>query len=371
MTDLFVLAAEPSADLQGAKLVEELLKSNPRLHITAMAGPRMRSLPIDALYPMEKLQVMGFLDVLLSLPKIIHWFFRVRNQILKLNPKAVVCIDYPGFNLRLAKSLRKKGFKGKLIHYVCPTVWAWGKKRIPLMEKNLDLLMTLFPFEKACFSLTKLPVEHVGHPLANDIPPPSTHQESNRLGLFPGSRETEIQRNFPLQLQVAKRLLSQNPSMQVAVSIAHPARAELLKKIAADFPLTFIPPDKNYDLMRTCRLALATSGTVTLELALHEVPTVVNFAIRPLDVFLATKVFRINLPFYCIVNIIASKRAFPELFGPNLTEEALFSEAQALWFNESARQLCRDGCRTVRHLLGDSQAASRAAHLILSQLQSS
>ena len=133
MTDVLILAAEPSADLQGAKLIEELLQQRPGLNIAAMAGPRMRALPIEALFPMENLQVMGFLDVAARLPKIARQFFAVRSRILALQPKGVVCIDYPGFHLRLERSLRKKGYRGKLIHYICPTVWAWGKKRIPLM----------------------------------------------------------------------------------------------------------------------------------------------------------------------------------------------------------------------------------------------
>lgn len=366
--DLFLIAAEPSADLQGAKLIEALLTLAPHLRIAAVAGPRMRKLPIQTLFPMENLQVMGFIDVLKALPKIGKQFFAIRNTILSLNPKSVVTIDYPGFNLRLAKSLRKKKFPGKLIHYICPTVWAWGKKRIPLMEQNLDLLLTLFPFEKNCFSKSKMQIEHVGHPLTGAIPP-NFQKREKILAIFPGSRHHEIERNLPLQLAVAKRIKAQDPSLQIAISISSLDKEEQIRNLVQDFPSLLIPPDKHYALMQTAQLAIATSGTVTLELALHNTPTVVNYAIRPLDLFLAQKVFRIHLPFYCLVNIIASKEVFPEFFGPRLTEEALYSAAIKLWTDAEKQQECKQECEEIRRLLGDKNASEQAANRIMKTLR--
>ncbi len=309
---------------------------------------------------------MGFIDVIFALPKIIQQFRAIRKKILELQPKAVVCIDYPGFNLRLEQSLRKKGYKGKLIHYVCPTVWAWGKKAIPKMAKTLDLLIPLFPFEKKCFEHTSLPVKYFGHPLVSSIRsfnPDPCFRQGKILALFPGSREIEINRNFPLQLKIARKLQELDPELQIAVSIAHPDRKEQIRSYAPNALL--IPPEQNYDLMHNAHLALAKSGTVTLELALHGIPTVVNFAIRPIDVFIAQKIFKIDLPFYCIVNIIGSKEIFPELFGPNLTEESLFKAAKKLWFDETARKNCLDGCKEVETLLGEGKASEAAAQEIL------
>jgi lipid-A-disaccharide synthase len=236
------------------------------------------------------------------------------------------------------------------------------------MAQNLDLLMTLFPFEKECFAHTPLNVAYVGHPLTAAIPPIQKRKTSNLLALFPGSRAAEIERNFSLQLNVAKRLMNKDPGIQVAVSISHPDREERLKTIASGLPVRFVPPERNYELMRECHLGLATSGTVTLELALHGTPAVVNFAIRPLDVFLAQKIFRINLPFYCIVNIIASKGIYPELFGPNLTEDRLLAEAETLWFDETKRAQCQRDCAEVRKILGENDASKEAARLILTNL---
>lgn len=362
MIDLFIATGEPSGDLHGAKLIEELLALRPDLKIGAVAGPQMRKLKIREFFRMESLSVMGFIDVVLALPKIVKQFFSIRKKILELSPKAVVLIDYPGFHLRLERSLRKKGYTGKLIHFICPTVWAWGKKRIPLMAQHLDLLLAIFPFEKKCFTHTQLPVRYVGHPLAAPIAAyaPSGKFQGKILGLFPGSRETEIERNLPLQLRVARRLRALDSSLQIAVSKT---------QFDLDVPdAILVPPEENYELMRASRLAIATSGTVTLELALHGTPTVVGFAIKPLDCFIAQKILRIDLPFYCIANIVVDKPVFPELFGPHFTEEQLFFWAQKLWFDEGARAECLRGCAEVHKSLGVKRAAAEAATAILSTM---
>ncbi|MBU6446056.1 MAG: lipid-A-disaccharide synthase, partial [Verrucomicrobia bacterium] len=229
MIDLFIATGEMSGDVNGAKLVEELLQLRPHLKIGAVAGPHMRKWPIQTFFQMESLKVMGFLDLLPALPKLIWMFYAIRRKILQLNPKAVVCIDYPGLHLRLERSLRKKGYTGKLIHFICPTVWAWGKKRIPLMAQNLDLLLTLFPFEKSCFTGTTLNVQYVGHPLALPIAQfkPAGQFSGKILGLFPGSRKTEIERNLPLQLKIARKLKEADPELQIAISqTGFPIQAE-------------------------------------------------------------------------------------------------------------------------------------------------
>lgn len=367
MTDLFIIAAEPSGDLHGSRLIEALLAKRSDLKIGAVAGPLMRAQRIEALFAMEKLQAMGFIDVLGALPGIARQFFAIRKKILSLNPKGVVCIDYPGFNLRLEASLRKHGYRGKIIHYVCPTVWAWGKKRIYRMAETLDLLLTLFPFEKECFSSTSLRVEYVGHPLVSQIRPAEmTNQKANILALFPGSRKTEILRNFSLQMAAAKKLLELDPTLEIAVSVAQSSFEPLLRSLSQGTPVRFYSFNQKIELMRAAKAAIATSGTVTLELALHAVPTVVNFAIRPLDLFIAQKIFRIDLPFYCIVNIAVSKRVFPELFGPNLTPDSLFFWARKLLADDSARAEVQAGCALLRKSLGTQDGASAAAQSIIS-----
>ena len=364
MTDLFLLAAEPSADLQGSLLVQKLLELKPHLTLSSVAGPRMRALGLPHILPMEELQVMGFIDVFIALPKILKIFFKLRDTILKMNPKAVICIDYPGFNLRLERSLKKKGYRGKLIHYVCPAVWAWGKKRIPLMVQNLDLLLTFFPFEPDCFSHTSLDVRYVGQPLVHVIQNHAydlSFAQKKFLSLFPGSRKTEIERNLPLQWECAKKLKEKYPELEIALSLSHEQFRSLINEIIPE-NVRICLPGQNYDLMKQTYLALATSGTVILELGLHQVPTVVTFAIKPWDVFIARNILQIRLPYYSIVNIILQTEVFPELFGPNLSLENLFSKAEELLLQR--RERCKKDLENLTSTLSKKNAILQAAYAI-------
>lgn len=366
---LFILAAEPSADLHGAHLIDALRSFEPSLSIFGIAGPRMREKKIHSCGRMEDFQVMGFTDVVAALPRLLRRFRQIRKTILDINPAAVVCIDYPEFNIRLERSLRRHGYHGKLIHYICPTVWAWGKRRIPIMAQNLDLLLTIFPFEKQCFKHTSLEVQYVGHPLIKKI---ASYQPSidfydryqldktkRLLAIFPGSRTTEIQRNFPLQLQAAAFLQKKFPDLEIAISLAHEQHRHLLTS-----PFSIIEPAHHYDLMKHAYLAIATSGTVTLELALFQVPTVAHYAIKPFDVFLAQKIFRINLPHYVIVNILMNQTVFPELFGPHLTLSSLIHHAEIFLKDQETRQKCDSACSELKKLLGRSDASQEAAKII-------
>jgi lipid-A-disaccharide synthase len=346
--DFFIIAGEPSGDLHGARLIEQLLRARPDVRIAAVAGPRMRSLGIPCFAPMESLKVMGFTDVLVALPKIARFFFSLRKHILTLRPKAVITIDYPGFNLRLQRALSKRGYQGRRIHYVCPTVWAWGKGRIRQMAEDLDLLIPLLPFEAQCFRHTQLRVEYHGHPLAAEIKPaPLT--DTPLLALFPGSRPQEITRNLPLQLQAARQLQADDPTVQIAISSAGEEQRRIIQSLAPEAAL--YPPSENRALMRACRLALATSGTVTLELALHGTPTIVTYAVKPWDQFLVTRILRIRLPYYSLPNLILGFEVFPELFGSNLTLSRLAHHAHTLWSDSNARSACRAACLTLREQL--------------------
>ena len=369
--DIYIVAGEPSGDLHGAQLIEAIYSYAPHLCIAAIAGPRMRAYPIECHTRMEDLQVMGFTDVVKALPRLWKLFRQIRAEILQLNPKTVVSIDYPGFNIRLERSLRRHGYRGHLIHYICPTVWAWGKGRIGVMAQNLDLLLSIFPFEKSCFASTSLPVEYVGNPLVKKTLQHRRLENFKKhyrldhakkiLALFPGSRKAEIERNFPLQLQAARRMQALSGDLQIAISLAHPE----FRSCLANPNTCLIEPEHNYDLMQNSHLALATSGTVTLELALFQTPTIVNFAIRPFDRFLAQKIFRINLPHYALVNILGGKTIFPELFGPRLTLDSLLQKAKELWCEKKMRAICQTECARVRELLGDADAAAKAAQAIL------
>ncbi|MEM8728086.1 MAG: lipid-A-disaccharide synthase [Chlamydiota bacterium] len=374
--DLFIFAGEASGDLHGEKLLKELYTLNPKLKIKGVGGPKMRAVGLDCILPMEEFQVMGFIDVFPSLPRLYGRFKRIKKEILTDKPKAVVTIDYPGFSLRLAKALARKGSEAKRIHYVCPTVWAWGKGRISSMERFLDRVLTILPFEADLFSKDRISATYVGQPLISRIENHRYESHWQRrygienrgpiLSIFPGSREKEIGRNFPLQLKVAKKIQQAYPELLIAISCSDDRFLPLLKRQGKD--LMIIQSDHSYELMQTSHLAIATSGTVTLELALHHIPTVVTYAMRPLDVLIAQNIFQIDLPHFALPNIIVSGELFPELFGPRLKEKTLYQKTEAFMSDQSTRSECIEKCKKLGNFLGKKDAGKEAARAIVESL---
>ncbi|MBI3900576.1 MAG: lipid-A-disaccharide synthase, partial [Chlamydiia bacterium] len=271
--------------------------------------------------------------------------------------KAVILIDYPGFNLRLEASLRKKGYRGKLIHYVAPSVWAWGKKRIPKMAQHLDLLLTLFPFEKKYFASTSLSVEYAGHPLTQLALLP--RKEEPLLAIFPGSRKAEIERTFPIQLESAKKLQTLHPTLTIGISSASKEIEPLILSHVqkANISCHLFPPDQKQNLLQCAKVAIATSGTITLELALCKIPTLVTYGVSLLDRFIVQNILNIDLPFYCIVNILLEKEVFPEFFGPNLQTDRLFPALHSLWEEDASRNAIASLCEKVQKELGTQNNA--------------
>jgi lipid-A-disaccharide synthase len=351
MSDVFIVTGEMSGDLLGSSLIKALKNQN--LEITGVFGPKMRAEIPSCFMEMEEFQVMGFVDVVKHLPSLMSNFFKIRDEILRTSPKVVVTIDYPDFNLRLLKSLKNHGFQGKLCHYVCPSVWAWRASRIKTIESCVDQLLCLLPFEEKLFS-TGI-ATYIGHPLMSEIL--MRENPKNLVALFPGSRRKEIERNLPLQLKAFKKLQGEYPDLKATVSVAHVKYLSLIKEMT-DLPLSFEPQE----LMKSASLAIAKSGTVTLELALFGVPTVVTYEISALDYFVAKHLLRIKLTHYSLPNIIAGTEIFPEHIGHHLSSEAVAASLKKIFKSpETLNQL-----KILRETLGNHNPSERAASLILS-----
>ncbi len=375
----FIFAGELSADLHGGNLVRALKNQFGSIEFTGVSGPSLRAQEVEGPLEMEDFCVMGFSDVLRSLPRLLLQFRTIRNYLLKTQPDVAIFIDSPSFSLPMAKSLRKAGFKGKIVQYICPTVWAWNKGRIKKMADSFDLLLTIYPFEPQYFMHTRLPAVYVGNPLQESIQNHCYDSQwkkhfgikpsSEIIALFPGSRTSEIVRNLPPQLEAALLLRKEHPKTTIAISCAHDHNQDLVQKILLQSKVNskdiyLIPKAYSYDLMRSCKSAIAKSGTVTLELALHQRPTVVTFKMSWLNMMIAKYALRINLPHYCIVNILSAKTVFPELITEGFTPENICSQLQLL-HNESARRSdCIAGCLEVKRILQENDASSRAAKAI-------
>ena len=369
--DIFIFAGEPSGDLHGEAVIHELKKKQKKIKISAVAGPRMRNQAIECVMKMEEFQVMGFIDVVLALPKIMRNFYFLAGMILKLKPKAALFIDYPGFNLRMEKYLRKKGFQGKLLHYICPSVWSHGKGRIELMEKTIDELFCILPFEPECFPSKQIPVTYVGNPLISRIQeyiyrPLDDLKEKKVIAFFPGSRSKEIERNLDMYVQLIKMWMQEYKDLYFAISVSRDLLKPMIEKILKAHNLescgkiSLVPPLRTYDLMKIAYGAIAKSGTVILELALHKVPTIVTYGARWIDIFIAQKILKVDMPHYSLPNILAKKEIYPELIGPSFTMPNL-RNASTLLFDQKFRKDVIKGCQEVTVILGTKKASVELA----------
>ncbi|MGA8164746.1 MAG: lipid-A-disaccharide synthase [Waddliaceae bacterium] len=380
---LFIFAGEKSGDLLGSFLLEALKKSFSVSSIEGVCGPEMRKQGIASPFRAEDFEMHGLSDILGSISKLVKQFKEVKSYLLQTKPDAIVFIDYPGFNLRMAKSLRKFGYTGKLIQYVSPTVWAWGSRRIHHMANTLDLLMTVYPFEQEFFARTSLPVEYVGNPI-NEIIQKHRYdsdwagllgiKDKNKkdlIGIFPGSRKKEIQNNLPYQLKAAEMLKKEDPRLSFAISCAHEKTIPFMYPILRNNSLKFnediflVPKVYSYELMRDCHSAIAKAGTVTLELALHHRPTAVIYKLSSLNRLFARFILRLHLPHYCIVNILNKKTVFPELIEKGLSAKNLYRLMKSLHGETETRRACMEECRKLSILLQENDASERAAQLIL------
>lgn len=380
---LFILAGEHSGDLHGSALMRAIHRRQPNWQFFGVGGPEMIAQGLSVTLPMTHFQVFGFTDILKKFPKLWRQFHETRTLILNRRPDAVILVDYPGFNLRLARSLRRYGYTGKIIQLICPTVWAWGKGRIQSLAAHYDLLLTIFPFEPPLFAQTSLPVKFIGHPLVekvaehlyiNDWRSQCQIAPSERsLAVFPGSRPSEIRRLLPRQLQAARLLRLDDPSLQILVSCADPElKPAILSEIQrAELTLgnnvDLVPKQFTYELMTDCHTALAKSGTVTLELALHHKPSVVVYETSPINAWIARYIIRLNLAYYCIVNILCQKTVFPEFISRPFTAEDIAAALRPLHEEGTDRTRCLEGCCEAQDALqtpSGMSASDQAAQAI-------
>lgn len=381
----FIFAGEPSGDLHGGNLVKALKEKEPGIRFEGVCGPAMREAGVVEIAPMEQFCVMGFSDVFKALPRLARLFFRLKRHVLKSSPDLILFIDYPGFNLRMAAALRKAGYKGKLVHYISPSVWAWGSKRIEKMAGTLDMLLTIYPFEEKYFLHSGLKTVYVGHPLQDKIASYAyqsdwrqslaLHENDKLVAIFPGSRKSEIAYHFPLQIKALE--LFQRDFSDIAIGIScresdiPSLKAYLNESTLERQKIFFIPHRHTYELIKECDFAIAKSGTITLELALHGKPTVVIYYVNRINRFIAKHIFKISLPYYCIVNILTQKRTFPELIERGLSPENIYLELRELKENRQAAASCLQDCREVQRLFCDRNPSQNAAKEILELMQCS
>lgn len=365
-----IVAGEASGDMYGATLVRELRQLSPATRFLGMGGDCMRAAGVDTLVDANVMAVMGLVEVLGHLPVIVKGFNALKERLVSDPPKLLILIDYPDFNLRLARVAKRAGVK--VLYFISPQVWAWRSGRVKGIGRVVDMMAVLFPFELPFYQKAGIPVSFVGHPLLDMVRPTMAKEEaaaslgldpSKRVvGLFPGSRKSVIKKLLPVVLQAAQLLRARFPDLQFVLPLASSLRNEDLARFlsASGLPVTVIS-GRNHDLMTACDAAISVSGTVIMELALVGVPMVLIYKVSPLTYEIGKRV--INVPHIGICNIVAEKRVVRELIQHEAQPQTIADEIERLLTDGSYAEGMRRDLAEVRVKLGSGGALGRLARV--------
>lgn len=378
-SEILIVAGESSGDLYGADLVSELKARAPKgqLDFFGCGGERMRQAGVETLIDMHQLAVLGPLEVVSHLAHLFSALRQLENAAKERRPLLAILVDFPDFNLRLAKKLHAMNIP--IFYLISPQIWAWRGNRIKSIQKIVKRMLVILPFEKEYYSGRGVEVEYIGHPLIDCVSTTtskrifferhSLDEKVPTVSLLPGSRKKEISYNLPILLRTA-RLVHWNRQIQFLLPLVsdvhYPIARKILKEELGELPVRIIVDD-TYNVVGHSDLAVVASGTATLEAALLGTPLIAVFKISILTWILGQ--YLVNVPHYCLVNLIAGKRIVPELYQAAFTEENLFNEMTKLLDNASLLNRARIELKEVRMKLGRGGAMARAADQILAFLE--
>jgi lipid-A-disaccharide synthase len=363
----YIIAGEASGDLHGSNLIKELKKIDTVASIRCWGGDKMQEAGGELVKHYRNLAFMGFTEVIMNLRTIFRNLKFCKEDILQNKPDTLILIDYPGFNLRIAKWAKQQGFK--VIYYISPQVWAWKENRVKMMKQYIDKMLVILPFEKDYFkNKWNWEVEYVGHPLvevvdrwslsvdnSTFINPNNEQQSTNIVALLPGSRKQEIAKKLPVMLGVSKYF----PDHQFVVAQAPAVEDSFYKTFTDQYPNVSIAKNKTYDLLLQAKAALVTSGTATLETALFGVPEVVCYKGSPISYQIAKRVIKVK--YISLVNLIMDKLVVKELIQDEMTVENLKTELNELLSNKERIATLQKDYADLKQLLSKGGNASAKA----------
>ena len=371
MAKIMISAGEASGDVHAAALTREILKLDPTAQVYGMGGDGLRAAGGEVLFDIKDHGVMGLVEIIRKLPAL----FRLRSDFAevmdKRRPDCLVTIDYPGFNMRLAKVARVKGIP--VISFIAPSAWAWRKGRAKNVAKLVNKVAAIFPFEYEVYKEAGADVEFMGHPLVDIVQPSlpvaeavakaGKHEGRPLVLLLPGSRLQEIQRLLPSMLEAAKIMVKANPALEFVMPRAGTIpRVMLEEEINRAGIHVSITEGNNYDVMGVADVALAASGTVTLEAALCRLPSVIVYKTAPLTAFIVRRL--LNIADIGLPNIVAGRHILPELLQEDATPAKMAAEVLHLLEPAAHEQALAD-LDEVKKRLGEPGAVRRVAELTL------
>ena len=371
MARILISAGEASGDLYAGAVTRGIKQLNPEAEVFGMGGDCLREAGGEVLFDIKDHSLMGFVEVLKKLPDV----WKLRNAFIDLmekrKPDVLLTIDYPGFNMRLAKLAKERGIN--VVYFIAPQVWAWRPGRAADVAKVTDKIACIFPFECDFYKSYGANIEFIGHPLVDTVKPSLSRKEAEELAgkrtghplilLMPGSREMEIQRLLPVMLDAVKILKQKRPELDFAIPRAATIAKEILEDSVRQAGLNIrLIEGHNYDVMSVADLAIVTSGTVTLEAAMCGLGCEILYKSSPVSFWIAKRV--VKIPNIGLPNIVAGRQIEPELLQDDCTPDKIASTALELLEPERFAQLQRD-LLEVKEKLGEPGAVKRVAELVL------
>ncbi len=373
--EILIVAGEASADLHAARVLEELKRLRPGVTAFGVGGPRLRAAGLEALYPAEDISVMGLVEVLPRIPRILSILRGLGRAAAERKPRVALLVDLPDFNLRLASTLKAQGVR--VVYYISPTIWAWRRGRARHVAKVVERMLCILPFEPEAYQGTGVRASFVGHPFAErPRPAPAAHyrhalgldEGRTTVALIPGSRRSELKRLFPPMLEAAERIRAVHPDVQFAVPVAPTLLQEEFAPFLAAHPglqVTLVEGRAD-EVVGASDAALVKSGTATLEAGLMLRPLVVVYKFSWLSYLVARLLVR--LTFFSLVNLLVGRRVVPELLQGGASPERMAAEILAVLPEGPARQAQLDGLAEVRASLGEPGAPERVARVVAEEL---
>ncbi len=377
------IVGEASGDTLGAELTAALLahaKSNgiEKPDLFGAGGPKMAEAGVDLTLDLAAHAVVGIVEVLRNYGKFKGFFDQLLNLAENRRPRAIILIDYPGFNLRFAKALRhrlrtlcSKDWNPKLIYYVSPQIWAWHESRVYQIAKDIDLMLTIFPFEKAWYAqrVPDFKVEFVGHPLVDRFPNPSESKpertDPSRIVLLPGSRRRELTQHLPVLLSTIKQL-SEERQITATLVLVNDRLAEITKQLIANLPMVRLQIGGLAEALQTADVAIAASGTVTMECAWFRVPTVVLYKTSWSTHWFGRRFIKVK--YLAMPNLLANALVFPEFIQNEATPQNLSSAVNRFLDDHPYREQTQQQLAQTVETLGAPGASKRAAKAIFGLL---
>ena len=369
---IMIVAGEASGDIYGADLVSEALKLAPDLHFFGIGGARMREAGVDTLVDSGVMAVVGLVEVIKHFDVISAAFRKLEQLLLHDPPDLLILIDYPGFNLRLAKVAKKAGVK--VLYYISPQIWAWRRGRVKKIARLVDHMAVILPFEAPFYQEAGVPVTFVGHPMLDLVDVSldrsaaanSFNLDPSRkiVGLFPGSRRSEIERLLPVIIAAAARLKERFPEIQFILPLASTLNSDdIAPQLAAANIEATVTRERIHDMIRACDAVISVSGTVTLEIALVGTPMVIIYKLSPLTYQLAKRL--VKVPNIGLCNIVAGETVVRELVQDQANPAAIAAEVGKLLTDEAYHTAITGKLGDVRAKLGRGGASVNVARLAL------